>query len=449
MSKITDYRIIIPSCPLRAERRAAAFLREKIKLICGKSIDILPDMAEPTALEIVLGCTNRETLDGIDLKRNPRGDWEYIIKKYGDRLYLTSCTDSKEQKNDESSVGTVMAAYRFVEKILGYDFLNSAYEAYEEKPDLEMPSEYEFIFTREKLRAQEPMLFDGAAMYVTNCAEDINWNCQGMIFKTRSGKLIVMDGGQPYETDRFIRILQKISGEDVPHVTAWIFSHMHPDHWGVYDTLCRLPEYHHKVKVDDFYCNLLTEEFYSTLCAEPQQVFLPPRARYLASENTVGAKVHTVEKGDLITVDEIEIEVLHVPELKHARRMNVNDSSVVYKLTYDKKQTIMLLGDAEEVCNEDLLETMSHKLKSDVVQVGHHGCGNVSRKCYRAIDADAYIWPVGERFWYSDNGSELNTHNTGVLRSRDYMMAEKPPKPENVYVVIDDILSLPLPMPIY
>ena len=126
----------------------------------------------------------------------------------------------------------------------------------------------------------------------------------------------------------------------------------------------------------------------------------------------------------------------------------MHDSSVVYKMTYDGKQTMMLLGDAEWVCSNDLTQNCAGKLKSDIVQVGHHGCGNVSAECYELIDADAYIWPIGEEFWYSDCGEGLNTHNTGVIKSRAYMM-RKNPNMKNVYVVMDDIMSTPLPMTIY
>ena len=117
-------------------------------------------------------------------------------------------------------------------------------------------------------------------------------------------------------------------------------------------------------------------------------------------------------------------------------------------MTYDGEQTMMLLGDAEWVCSNDLVDNCADKLKSDIVQVGHHGCGNVSGKCYDLIDAEVYIWPVGEKFWYSECGEGLNTHNTGVIRSRAYMMRHNP-NMKNIYVVKDDILSSPLPMKIY
>ena len=106
-----------------------------------------------------------------------------------------------------------------------------------------------------------------------------------------------------------------------------------------------------------------------------------------------------------------------------------------------------LLGDAEFVCSNDLTENARNKLKSDVVQVGHHGCGNVSEACYRLIDAKVYLWQIGNRFWYSDSGEGLNTRNTGVIRTRNWIM-EMEVKRENNYRDTNGILSLSLPLEI-
>ena len=53
------------------------------------------------------------------------------------------------------------------------------------------------------------------------------------------------------------------------------------------------------------------------------------------------------------------------------------------------------------------------------MQVGHHGCGNVSKECYAAIGAKRYLWQAGNKFWYSDKGQGLGTHNTGVIATRN------------------------------
>lgn len=461
MKKIKDYVIVIPEKADVNELRAAAFIRDNVKLVCGKKLPVVRDSHAPVPCEIVVGATAREALDGLDIPRYVDPDrvnnWEYIMKKVGDRLYLSGLGmppaeprpfTSSYRALDDGKIGTVMAAYRFTEDILGYDFLYAPYVDIPENEELLMPENYSYHFTREELGKKDPVLYDSAAFYTLHCADMLNWNMGCMIFKSRAGKIVVIDGGHASETDRFMRILRKISGKEVPHVSAWLFSHLHSDHYGVYQTLCSDEKYRGALTVDGFYCDLVTEEFYTTLSPERWAGYAEVRKTLLNSENTVGAKVHTVKAGDVITVDELEFKVIHVPQQEYFTKMNTNDSSVVYKFTYDGKQTMMLLGDAEYVCSNDLTNNCAELLKSDVVQVGHHGCGNVSGECYKLIGADAYIWQVGEKFWYSDNGEGLNTHNTGVIRTRAYMM-ELSPKPENVHVVMDDILSSPLPMKIH
>ena len=461
MAKVTDYTIVISENASENELRAAAFLRDNIRLVCGKIIPIVRDTTEPCEYEIVVGETNREKFDNVPFERyrdpNMGGIWEYVIRNIGTRLYLTGLGHAPYEEApyisaykhlDDGKIGTVMAAYHFVEDILGYDFLYSSYIDIPENSELEIPFDYNYQFTREALRAKDPVLYDGAAFYALHGAEELRVNTGGMIFKTKSGKIAVVDGGRLSEVDNFINVLQKITGREVPHVDVWLFSHLHVDHFGVYYKLCSDEKYRGKVTVSDFYCNLLTEEFYTKLSKERVTNADIIRATMISSDTPTGAKVHVVEKGDVISVEEIEFEVIHVPDITLAEKMNMNDSSVVYKMTYDGRQTMMLLGDSEWVCSNDLVENCADKLKSDIVQVGHHGCGNVSDKCYELIDAKAYVWQIGEKFWYSDCGEGLNTHNTGVIRTRAYMMRNNPKK-ENIYLALDDIVSLPLPMKIY
>lgn len=460
MRKITDYIIVISENASENERRAAAFLRDNIRLVCGKILPIVYDTAEASEYEIVVGVTSRETADGLTFNRyrdsSSGGVWEYSIISVGNRLYVTGLgvpLESEPPYNtayrhlDDGMIGTVMAAYHFVEDVLGFNFIYGSYIDIPENPDAVIPEGYRYDFTREALRAKEPVLYDGAAFYTLHGAEELHCNMGGMIFKSRSGKIAVIDGGRIPDTERFVRVLQKITGCDVPHVDAWLFSHFHTDHFGVYYTLCTDERFRGKVSVDTFYCDLLTEEFYTTLAKEKVTSAAEIRAAMISPDSPTGAKICTVRRGDIITVDEIEFEVIHVPDISLADKMNMNDSSVVYKMTYDGKQTMMLLGDAEWVCSNDLTENCKDKLKSDIVQVGHHGCGNVSAECYELIDADAYIWQTGEKFWYSDCGEGLNTHNTGVIKTRTYMM-KKSPDLRNVYVAMDNIISLPLPMEI-
>lgn len=453
--KITDYRIVISQNATFNERRAASFIRENVKLVCGKKLAIVYDSEEPMPLEIVVGKTSREQLDGISFQRSEAGTWEFVLEKCGARLYLAGLgiePDEMPYKSaykplNDGAVGTALAAYHFVEKILGYDFMYSAFEDFPESPDLEMPEEYNYKFTREVLRHRMPEKIDGAAIYSLNCTGRIEWNTGSFIIKTKKGRLIVIDGGRDDELPRLIEALRTISGEDVPTVTAWIFSHLHDDHYGAYVRLTE-EEWHGKIKVLDVYCNFISRAHWEAKAVGSNAVLPAAYDAIMESDKTLSASIHVVKKGERISVDEVDFDVIHVPDPARAADMNVNDTSVVYKMTYDNGQTIMFLGDAEWVCNEDLVENCADLLKSDIVQVGHHGCGNVSKRCYELIDAKVYIWQCGLRFWYQEKGEGINTHNVGFVKYRTYMM-QRGIKKENIYVSIDKIDSLPLPIPIY
>lgn len=455
MSKISEYRIVISADAQLNEMRAASFIRENIKLVCGVKLDLVKDCEAPVPLEIVVGKTSREVLDEMDFGRYEDGRWEHVLCKKGQRLYVTGLGtppaprpvyDNAYRKLNDGAVGTVLAAYHFVEDILKYDFVYAAFDAFPEAPALEMPAQYDYRFTRAALRLQRPQLFPGAAIYSLNCSERIDWNVGSFIIKTAKGKLIVIDGGHGEELPRLIQCLKDISGQEVPTVTAWLFSHIHEDHCGAFCTLTE-EAWRDRVIVKDVYCNFLSRAYLTELGPEAKPEFGETYDAVMNSNQTLKANLHIVQKGDTITVDEVKFQVLRVPEPEYATEMRANDSSVVYKMLYDDRQSIMFLGDAEWIGSNMLMEYPQEVLKSDVVQVGHHGCGSVSRECYERIGAKVYIWQCGKRFWYQENGEGLNTHNVGYIRYRAFMK-DLGVKNENSYVTMDQIHAFPLPIPI-
>ena len=58
MAKFVDYRIILSNTANISEKRAASFVRQNLKLVCGKTIPIVTDNEQPVENEIVIGKTN-------------------------------------------------------------------------------------------------------------------------------------------------------------------------------------------------------------------------------------------------------------------------------------------------------------------------------------------------------------------------------------------------------
>ena len=70
MAKICNYRIVVGQNPTYNERRAAAFIRRAVRLVTGKTLEIVSDTAKPLPLEIVIGKTSREEADGLSFERS-------------------------------------------------------------------------------------------------------------------------------------------------------------------------------------------------------------------------------------------------------------------------------------------------------------------------------------------------------------------------------------------
>ncbi len=454
--KIVDYKIIIPENAVPGELRAASFIRQNVRLVCGKTLPIETDASSPTDLEIVVGETNREALDELKIERSTDLHYEYLIFKKGKRLYLTGLGKrifeeptefySYNHMND-GALSTAFASYRFVTDILGYDFVWAPFDVYPERPDLEMPDAYDYRHTNEEFYRQRPEFIKGASLYFLQPTGHLEWNNQSFIIKTKDERLIVIDGGCEPEAERLIECLKTLSGSDKPHVSAWLFSHLHGDHFGAYYAICKEEKYRGALTVEKVYHGFCDEDFYTSVSVEKIPHHMPALRAILASDAT-GAEVIRVNTGDVISVDDIKFEVIWTPVKEDYHLLDTNDSSVVYKMTHEESgQTIMFLGDGEYRTNYHLINDVADKLKSDIVQMGHHGCGNVSRRCYELIGAKVAFFPISEKFWFADRGEGLNTHNIGVERNRTYVKTLGF-KRENVYVNTDRIISERLPFPI-
>ena len=455
MGRIIEYRIVVSVNATDNERRAAVFLRNHIRLVCGALVPIVTDAEMPEDKEIIIGRTSRER-EGLIPERSRKGLYQYVIKSDGERLFicglgtpdlLPEVYSSAYRYTDEGDIGTLMGVYRFVEDILGYDFIYEGYSELAENRNTEIPENCLIEYTTEGLRAQKLPTLRGECIYMLPVTAELDWNIMSFIVRTKSGRIIVVDGGHAAETDYLLDVLAQLApvGE-VPTVSAWLLTHLHGDHYGAYVNIVEnYGQYKDKIKVENFYCNLAEEEFYTTLSREAGEWCKPVRDTILSSGEVLGCKVHTVSVGGVIDVDGVSFKVIHVPDMKYAREMNMNDSSVIYKMTASCGQTVMFLGDAEWVCNNDLLENHRDELKSDVVQVGHHGCGNVSKECYASIGADYYLWQLGNRFWYGEKGQGLNTHNTGVIASRNNIMSLGA-KRENIFLDRNGVLGFEFPI---
>ncbi len=242
-------------------------------------------------------------------------------------------------------------------------------------------------------------------------------NCY--IIKTANDKLIVIDGGGAGSEGKngyLYAELQRISGKDIPEVEAWFLSHMHDDHVNEFCLIGN--DYTKEIIINNIYFNFPSKEFMKkSEDGKYYQYYDKIEASY-DRFNGEGAfkKINgkNIFEGDSIEIDNIKFDIL-LTMTNEESETNINDTSVIFRTTIDE-QTVLFLGDAYISEGQRLLEKYGSSLKSDIVQMSHHGQSGVERNVYEAIDPKLCMWPAPK--WVFDN-------IPGILKSfevRNWMM---------------------------
>lgn len=98
-----------------------------------------------------------------------------------------------------------------------------------------------------------------------------------------------------------------------------------------------------------------------------------------------------------------------------------NNSSVVYRLESEGK-SMLFLGDLGVEGGRQLLEQVPHELiKSDFVQMAHHGQCGVEKSVYEVINPDYCFWCTPSWLWDNDAGRGYDTHSWKTIVTRGWM----------------------------
>ncbi|WP_377891494.1 ComEC/Rec2 family competence protein [Alkalihalobacillus sp. R86527] len=108
-----------------------------------------------------------------------------------------------------------------------------------------------------------------------------------------------------------------------------------------------------------------------------------------------------------------EITLHFLSPLRHAEYEDFNDYSAVVQLKH-RNNTFLLMGDAGEQAEKEILADAKKSLASDVIKIGHHGADSASNKLFiQAVAPQAAVISVGKNnpYHYPDK-SVLKTLST-------------------------------------
>lgn len=224
------------------------------------------------------------------------------------------------------------------------------------------------------------------------------------ILQTSQGNLIVIDGGLGEDGDYLKSQIQARGG----HVSAWLITHPHGDHVGalykiLQDEAAGIAS---GITIDGIYYSFAAQEWYTM--HDPDEMTM--------AHSIIGtfaglpqSMLHTVSRGQTIQVDDVTILALN--DRYELGSDKGNNAGIVYKL-YVNGKSILFLGDmGYEGGNRLLADVGAEGLKSDIVQVAHHGQNGVGEEVYQAINPEICLWPTPDWLWKNE-GTRYRTPET-------------------------------------
>lgn len=265
------------------------------------------------------------------------------------------------------------------------------------------PSIYGNIVTEgeKEVQPQESIL-GGAAL--TMLASRSESQMLSAILQTSQGNLIVIDGGLGADGD-YLRSQIQARGS---HVAAWLITHPHGDHAGALYKILQdeAAGVQSGIQIDGIYYSFADPEWYTVNDSTEQTMAHAIIGSFSGLPETM---LHTVSRGQTIQVDDVTIQVMN--DRYETGSDKGNNAGIVYKLWVNGK-SILFLGDmAQEGGQRLLAEVGPQGLKSDIVQMAHHGQNGVDEEFYKAVAPEICLWPTPQWLW-SSAGSKYRTSET-------------------------------------
>lgn len=216
----------------------------------------------------------------------------------------------------------------------------------------------------------------------------------GYIIRLPDGRFIILDGGYK-GGDRVYNTLRELEEGKIT-IAAWFVSHPHGDHYPALVDFIKAHGNDEDVTVERVMFNYVHPDAYNINgSAGKENASNAVRSLYndiqTGLSNTPIIKVHT---GQTFSFGTSSVEIIYTVEDIMPRTLpNLNDSSMVIRVNIGE-QSIMLLADTCYDSGPILNNTWGEYLKSDIVQIAHHGCYPSVKAIYDSIQAETVLFPA-------------------------------------------------------
>lgn len=242
---------------------------------------------------------------------------------------------------------------------------------------------------------------------------------QSNVIQLEDGSFIIIDGGRAMSSTQTANKDAKLlidflnSKKPSSHTKAkviWMYTHVHSDHINLSrDNF--FPTYKNQIDLQLVCLNLPDFNEIENHIASAGWKESNAASAYAKSvdllhtsieTNFPNADIYTFHTGDKLYFAGCEVEILTTPEDYYLKGFSwINDTSCAFKIKMSGK-SFMVFGDCTAPVNDQMVACFGSYLKSDIIQVTHHGVGGATLSSVKPVDADICFWAVKEDTYLND-----------------------------------------------
>ncbi len=262
--------------------------------------------------------------------------------------------------------------------------------------------------------------------YVLN--DETHRSGMSYIITLEDGRYIIIDGGyrdtntgssDAYIIYNYMKDHNKRADKKII-IAAWIFTHDHSDHHGAFSEFAG--NYSSKAEI----------QYYIMNCGDKSNFTQKPSGWLngglidLMKSKFPSAKLIIPHTGQKLTFCNTTFDILSTQESHTPNKMEwVNDASIIFSMTSNGVRTLFL-ADAEAQTTKLINNMYGSTIKSDILQIAHHGYSGGSVDLYKKVDPQWTIWPTSqsafnERKVGSGNGNAQAQNKWAAQNSTCYV----------------------------
>lgn len=212
------------------------------------------------------------------------------------------------------------------------------------------------------------------------------------------GSFLCVDGGSEseYAEQELYELLKSNTREGKPKIAMWIFTHAHLDHIQLATDF--LARYKDKIEVQAFAYQFADHNKVPLLTEDSKNAQKDiERLEKMIKNGYANAELYTLHTGQSYFFKGAEMEILwSLDNTYPLPYLSLNETSIAFRLKFTNGITFLLLGDCMNEACRQLSHTYGDYLKSDILQVAHHGLIGGDKKLYQDVDPKICFWPVAE-----------------------------------------------------